>query len=63
MASKAIKFVIKVYTDDNTLWVKHATHLKAEPLRTAHLLKLDIRSIRTLSSIQRMINLKKKFFF
>ena len=28
------KFVIKPYTDHDTLWVKQATHQKAESLRT-----------------------------
>ena len=34
-------FIIKLYTDHNTLWVKHATHQKAESLRAVSLLKLD----------------------
>ena len=33
--------MIKTYTDDNTLWVKHATQQKAETLRTASLSKLE----------------------
>ena len=41
MARQANKFIIKLYADFNTLWVKHATHLKAESLRTASLLKFD----------------------
>ena len=41
MARQANKFIIKLYADFNTLWVKDATHLKAESLRTASLLKFD----------------------
>ena len=36
-----MKFVIKQYKDNNTLWVKHATYQKAESLRAASLSKLD----------------------
>ena len=39
--ARPIKFVIKLYTDHNTLWVKHATHQKAEFLRSSSLTKLD----------------------
>ena len=39
--SKTIRFSIKLYADHNTLWVKHATHQKAESLRGASLWKLD----------------------
>ena len=35
------KFIIKPYTDYNTLWVKHATYQKVESLRTASFSKLD----------------------
>ena len=35
------KFSIKLYTDLNTLWVKHTTHQKVESLGTASLSKLD----------------------
>ena len=38
---KPVKFVIKLYTDHNTLWVKHATHQKAESLRASSFSKLD----------------------
>ena len=31
--AKPIKFIIKLYADHNTLWVKHATYQKAESLR------------------------------
>ena len=33
--------VLDIYTYHNTLWVKHATHQKAESLRAASLSKLD----------------------
>ena len=39
--AKLLKFIIKLYKDNNTLWVKHATHQKAESLRAASLSKLD----------------------
>ena len=39
--SKTKRFSIKLYADHNTLWVKHATHQKAESLRGASLWKLD----------------------
>ena len=39
--AKQIKFMIKLYTDDNNLWIKHVTHQKAEPLRAASLSKLE----------------------
>ena len=39
--AKPIKFIIKLYTDHDTLWVKHATHQKAESLGAASLSKLD----------------------
>ena len=38
---KPIKFVIKLYADHDTLWVKHATHQKCESLRTASSSNLD----------------------
>ena len=38
--SSQSNFFIKLYTDLNTLWVKHTTHQKAEPLRAASLSKL-----------------------
>ena len=38
---KPVKFTIKLYTYHNTLWIKHVTHQKAEPLRAASLSKLD----------------------
>ena len=38
---KPIKFIIKLFTDHNTSWVKHATHQKAESLIAAFLSKLD----------------------
>ena len=34
-------FFIKLYTDLNSLWVKHATHQKDETLRAASLSRLD----------------------
>ena len=37
-------FIIKLYTDLNTLWVKHATYQKTEFLRAASLSKLDNNS-------------------
>ena len=39
--AKPIKPFIKLYTDHNILWVKHATHQKAESLLDASLSKLD----------------------
>ena len=39
--AKPIKFVIKLYTDRDTLWVKHATYQKAESLRPASPSYLD----------------------
>ena len=39
--AKPIEFVIKLYTDHDTLFVKHGTHQKAEPLKTASLSDLD----------------------
>ena len=39
--AKPIRFVIKPYTNHNTLWVKHATHQKAESLRTVFPSNLD----------------------
>ena len=41
--SKPINFNINLYTDHSVLWVKHATHQKAEFLRAASLSKLDNR--------------------
>ena len=41
MASNPIKFIIQLFTDHNTLWVKHARHQKADSLIAAFLLKLD----------------------
>ena len=38
---KPVKFVIKLYADHDTLWVKHATHQKSESLRTASSSNLD----------------------
>ena len=38
---KSIKYIIKFHTDHNALWVKHATHQKAESLRATSLSKLD----------------------
>ena len=38
--TKPIKFIIKLYTNHNTLWVKHATHQKAVSVRAASLSKL-----------------------
>ena len=32
---KPIKFIIKLFTDHHTLWVKHATHQKTESPRAA----------------------------
>ena len=39
--AKPIEFAIKLHTDHDTLWVKHATHQKAESLRTASPSNLD----------------------
>ena len=41
--AKPIKFIIKLYADNNTLWVTHDTHLKAESLRTASFLKSNFQ--------------------
>ena len=38
---KPIKYIIKLYTDPNILWVKHATYEKAESLKSTSLSKLD----------------------
>ena len=38
--AKSIKFIIKQYTNHNTLWVKHTTHQKAVSLRAASPSKL-----------------------
>ena len=37
---KPVKFIIKLYTDHNTLRVKHATHQMTESLKAASLSKL-----------------------
>ena len=34
-------FFIRLYTDFNNLWVKHATHQKDDTLRAASLSELD----------------------
>ena len=39
--SKANQVYYKLYTDHNTLWVKHATLQKSESLRAVYLSKLD----------------------
>ena len=39
--AKPIKSVIKLYTDHDTLWFKHATHQKAESLRPTSPSNLD----------------------
>ena len=39
--AKTIKFIIKINTDHNALWVKHATYQNVESLRAASLTKLD----------------------
>ena len=39
--AKPIKFAIKLHTDHDALWVKHAIHQKAESLRTASPSNLD----------------------
>ena len=41
--AKSIKFTIKLYADNNTLWVKHTIHLKAESLRTSSLSKFNFQ--------------------
>ena len=41
MATKPIKFIIKLFTDHNTSWVKRATHQKVESLKAAFLSRLD----------------------
>ena len=38
---KPTKFIIKLYTGLNTLWVKNSTHHNAESLRASSLSKLD----------------------
>ena len=35
-----MKFIIKQYTNNNTLWIKQATHQKVVSLRAASLSKL-----------------------
>ena len=64
------KFVIKLYTDHDTLWVKHATHLKAEFLRTASSSNLDnngrcsfIFTTRLVDTTNAAIFTKKQFLF
>ena len=42
--AKLIKFIIKLYSDNNTLWVKHATQLKAESLRIASLSRSNFQN-------------------
>ena len=39
--AKPSKFIIKLYTDHNTLWMKHATYHKTESLTAASLSKFD----------------------
>ena len=39
--AKSINFIIKLYTDYNIFWVKHATHQKDESLRATSHSKLD----------------------
>ena len=39
--AKPIKFITKLYPDHNNLWIKHATHQKAEFLRAGFLSKLE----------------------
>ena len=39
--AKPIKFISKLYTDYNTLWIKQATHQKADSLRVASHSNLD----------------------
>ena len=39
--AKPIKFITKLYPDHNNLWIKHATHQKAESLRAGFLSKLE----------------------
>ena len=38
---KPTKFISRIYTDYNSIWVKHATHEKGESLRAPSLSKLD----------------------
>ena len=54
--AKPVKFMTKLYTDHNILWVKHATNQKAESIRIVSFSKLDKRSTAALSSIQSMLN-------
>ena len=54
--AKSIKFIIKLYTDHNNLWVKHITHQKAESLRAASLSILGNTINNKLSSIQGILN-------
>ena len=39
--AKPVKFIVKLYTDNNNLRLKHITHQKAEPLKAASFSKLD----------------------
>ena len=38
---KSMKFIIKLCTDHNNVWVKHRSRQNAESLRAASLSKLD----------------------
>ena len=53
---KPFKFIIKLYTDRNTLWIKHATHEKAE----SYIQFYTTWSSTTLSSIQSMVSAPSK---
>ena len=50
--AKPVRFVIKPYSNHNILWVKHATHQKAESLRTTWLTIALILMQSMLNSLQ-----------
>ena len=54
--AKSINLLSKVYTDHNTLLVKHAAHQKVESSRTALFQSYTTRSTTALSSIQNTLN-------
>ena len=54
--AKPIKFIIKLFTNHHTLWIRHATHQKAKSLRAAFFWSQTTRSTTTLFSIQSMLS-------
>ena len=54
--ANSVKFIIKLYTNHNTLLVKRATYQKSESLRAASLSKISSGSTTTQSSIQSVLN-------